>query len=174
MTLSTCRLLPLVILVFVVSACDLQPPWQYDELTFEKTPYPGEHLRTDGYWYSPYSSTDGDTLYDIHFFYRNGIVRYGGAGPSLSELETDALENGEPPRSWWGLFTISGDQIEFERWYPGEYETAYIRSGRILSDTTFIITESRRSRGGDIQEKNEYYYFRAFTPKPDSTNRYID
>ena len=76
----------------------------------------------------------------------------------------------------WGTFQINKDSIVFERWYPAEVSKSYYRSGKILNDTTFVITESYRLRNGkkkEWREKNEVYHFKAFSPKPDSTNRFI-
>ena len=78
----------------------------------------------------------------------------------------------------WSVFQFDGNNIQFERWYPssGGPFPAYVRSGEILNDTTFIITEIYRMKDGvktDVEESNEVYQFQAFSPKPDSTNRFI-
>jgi hypothetical protein len=72
-----------------------------------------------------------------------------------------------------GKLKIAGtDTIRFERWYPGDipYRTT-ISEGKIINDSTFIITRSYK--GKHERERNEVYKFRAFSPKPDSTNRFI-
>jgi hypothetical protein len=78
----------------------------------------------------------------------------------------------------YGRFLIENDNIKFERWYPGSPPLpAYIRSGTILNDTTFVITEIYRMKNGNKTEvetgRNEIYHFKQFSPKPDSTNRYV-
>jgi hypothetical protein len=78
----------------------------------------------------------------------------------------------------WGVFQVNGANIKFERWYPssGGPLKAYISSGEILNDTTFLITESYRMQKGnktELKDRNETYYFREFSPKSDSTNKFI-
>lgn len=80
-------------------------------------------------------------------------------------------------KDYWGIFNIKNDSIVFERWYPssGGPFPAYLRSGKILNDTTFVITKSFRSKiGNEEQQLNETYHFRKFSPKPDSTNIFVN
>lgn len=75
----------------------------------------------------------------------------------------------------WGLFNITGNSIQFERYYPSDNlsKKAYVRSGEILNDTTFRITKSIRSDGTEEKVKDEIFYFKQFSPKIDSTNNWI-
>jgi len=53
---------------------------------------------------------------------------------------------------------------------------AYTKSGKILNDTTFVLTSVERSGKPWTKEEELYrkkYHFRKFSPKPDSTNRFI-
>ena len=146
----------------------------HDELSLERRPYLGDELRMDGYYYYAYPTSQG-IRYTAYLFYRNGVVRYGGNTPDLEILESEVPLYGD--KRWhWGLFHVDGDRIAFELWYPPSktYTEAYVRSGQILNDTTFVITEAWRSNDEDVREKDEVYHFRAFSPKPDSTSRYID
>ena len=116
------------------------------------------------------------------FFYKNGIVLYGG-GEIQSEFSSleERYRNGEfyesikDSKIWWGVYQIEGNEIRFERWYPGHrpYNT-FLNTGEILNDTTFRITNSSNSDGSDSQARDELYKFKAFSPKPDSTNVFID
>lgn len=152
----------------------------HDELTFDKRPYLGDELRMDGYFYHQYTAPAGRhssgeiTGHDIYFFYRNGVVRYVGSLESLDSLTNEKFMDGTA-RYEWGLFQVDGDRIAFERWYPPSktYTVAEIRSGRILNDTTFVITALQRSNGENLTQREETYHFRPFSPKPDSTNRFI-
>lgn len=75
----------------------------------------------------------------------------------------------------WGVFNVSGERISFERWYPSEKpHKAFVRSGIILNDSTFVIKKSIHSATGVEKLVNETYYFREFTHKPDSTNSFIE
>jgi hypothetical protein len=148
-----------------------------DKLSFARTLFVGNQLKTDGYYYL----MDDYGVSATYFFYQNGIIihRGGWINNSLEELERNfhtidwnEIKNN---KSAWGIFQIKGNKIEFERWYPssGGPLPAYIRSGEILNDTTFIITKSIRSKTGEEKELYETYYFKQFSPKPDSTNNFI-
>ena len=78
---------------------------------------------------------------------------------------------------FWGVFNIKNNQILYERWCPSEppYRT-YVREGNIINDTTFVITKLYRMVNGkktEESELNEVYHFKQFSPKPDSTNKFI-
>ena len=145
-----------------------------EELSLKRTPYTGNELRIDGYYYRKIPDLE------IRFFYRNGIVRYGGGGYSSFEELDNCILNHQivdgSSKTDWGVFLINGNTIKFEMWYPpsGGGTPTYIREGEILNDTTFHITESYRSDGSERSEKNEMYHFRQFYPKPDSTNKFIN
>jgi len=152
-----------------------------DKLSLIKQVYAGTQLRIDGYYYLMDKSSN--TIIATYLFYNNGILLHGGGWPYSNQFE--GLNNNFCSEIWskvikeykdnWGLFAIEGNKIVFERWYPssgGPYP-AYIRSGEILNDTTFIITQSMRSNGKEVSEENEVYHFKQFSPKPDSTNNFV-
>jgi hypothetical protein len=149
-----------------------------DELTLEKRPYVGNQLRIDGYYYL----LDDYGINATYFFYQNGIIihRGGWISNNLEELEhnfeTINWNEIKDNKLKWGVFQVDGNEILFERWYPssGGPTPAYIRSGEILNDTTFLITKSVRPKTGEEKELNEVYHFREFSPKPDSTNIFIN
>ncbi len=150
-----------------------------DELTMTKTPYTGNELRIDGYYYQM-SSVDG-SFDDTYFLYRDGIVLSCGGTP-LEESPFDFMErllNGQnvtyqKEKSGWGVFNIQDSTIAIERWYPLEGGLpAGLSEGVILNDTTFLITSLTRMKTGEVYERNDLYHFHAFSPKPDSTNTFI-
>lgn len=153
-----------------------------DKLRLAKTPFSENQLRIDGYYYHKASDSK---CYNIYFFYTDGVVLYGGGDSSqpLGKREMkfsneDWIKFVENTQTWWGVYQIEGNSIKFEMWYPSNtwYLLAYISSGKILNDTTFVITSSERSSRfwskGSMKE-NDMYHFRKFSPKPDSTNRFI-
>lgn len=78
---------------------------------------------------------------------------------------------------WWGAFNIEDDNIAFEKWYPSEAPyKAHISEGKIINDSTFLITKRYRLVDG-IQTKvkviDDEYHFRQFKQKPDSTNNFM-
>jgi hypothetical protein len=153
-----------------------------DSLSLPLTPYTGNQLRIDGYYYqiADGSNYKDGTIFDCYFFYKNGIViTLGGGANSLEEMDEYVercilLKYFYNSKYCWGVFVIDGNIIKIDRWTPGAKPyKAYVREGIILNDTTFHITKSFRSNGKEQNVKNEIYHFREFSPKPDSTNVYI-
>ncbi len=148
-----------------------------EELTLSKEPYTGNQLRIDGYYYL----MDDYRINATYFFYQNGIIihRGGWINNSLEELEknfqTINWDKIKSNKLKWGVFNIDSNKISFERWYPssGGGLPVYIRSGNIQNDTTFTITKSIHSKTGKEEKEYEVYHFKAFSPKPDSTNSFI-
>lgn len=150
-----------------------------DELQLTRMDYASDELRTDGYNFSKFESSTPSIR--VYFIYRNGIILYGRS-PSLSSLSTleARYRNGEfyneikDLKYHWGVFQVNGEEIDFERWYPSEppVET-FVRSGKILNDTTFLISKSSKPDGSEARDVNELYRFKKFSPKPDSTNVFI-
>lgn len=152
----------------------------YDELKLEREDSLGDKLRMDGYYFND----DGKTT-AIIFFYRNGIVlTVTYSSHKIPEIE-NRLKNGSLTgkdfvhRDHWGIFRIEGNKIFYEKWAAqAGYKPAFIHSGTILNDTTFIIT-SRQSNSKLFDSEKYYetqiiYLFKAFDPKPDSTSKFIE
>ena len=154
-----------------------------DKLSLEKRPFDGRQLRIDGYYYTSWNVGEKER-YDTYFLYRNGVLLNGASFLKEDKLKKEqefkdgTYHKRSDVKYTWGVFDIVGDSIVFERWYPSEKpHRAYIRAGKILNDTTFIITESYRmrfDRKTSHREREEVYHFRELSPKPDSTNRFVD
>jgi hypothetical protein len=173
----------LIIVLFLIvglafSKCKKMLP--DDTLTLSKDNYQGSQLRIDGYYF--YMSNG--QIINTFFFYKNGIILFGGGSPigsgfiDIEEkvfLSSGWLAQISSHKTNWGLFLINEDNIQYEKWYPssGGGLPAYIREGEILNDTTFHITVSYRSDGSSRSEKDETYHFKQFSPKPDSTNNFV-
>ena len=172
----------LLIMAIILSSNSCEKGALADEsLTLKKVPYSSNQLRIDGYYYL---FDNSNTLIATYFLYYNGILLYGGGRPlpqGLNEIEEKIftsqqwLEIIPEQRLKWGVFQIKGNEISFEKWYPssGGPAPVYIRSGEILNDTTFVITQSIRSKTGEAKKLNEVYHFKEFAPKPDSTNNFV-
>jgi hypothetical protein len=161
----------LLIIMSVASSCNKDKIWKDDELSIKKVPYQGNQLRIDGYFYQSSPSIDWTRVF---FFYRNGIVLESYIENATGKLEV--VTNYSKAR--YGVFENNSNIIRFEKWYPssGGGLPAYVRSGDILNDTTFIITESYRMKNGkktEVKVRNETYQFKQYSPKPDSTNTFI-
>ncbi len=77
----------------------------------------------------------------------------------------------------WGLFNIDGSNILFERWYPSEPPLKVLtREGEILNDSTSVINNFYKVENGSkifLEELNEIYHFKGFSPKPNSANVFV-
>lgn len=148
-----------------------------DKLTLERIPYNGNELKLFGY----YHMLDNDGLMTVYFLYQNGMILHADDfSPSKLSEKEEVYRNGQyyqwvkDDYTSWGVFHIDNNTIKFERWYPGDVSwKTFIRTGEIVNDTTFHITESQRSDGTEVREKDETYHFRAFSPKPDSVCTFI-
>ncbi len=166
----------LLCILFSISSCKKEEKMD-DTLSINKVSYSGTQIRTDGYYYNEYVPG----YLTVYFFYRDGTLLYGNSFPIVElQNQEEKYKNGEHYtfskdfKSSWGVFSINNNSIEFERWYPSQPPLrAYIRSGIIISDTTFHIKEFKSANGSVIETRDEVYYFKPFTPKPDSANNFI-
>lgn len=164
------KTLIMLTMVFNLLNCEKEKD---DKLNLVQQDFNGDQLRIDGFYYTEKESYDG-IIYSRYALYKNGIIRYLGA-----PLDIDKIFNSGNYKTDWGIFNIENNNIQFERWYPssgGPLET-YVRAGIILNDTTFHITESYRLLNGEKTQyrlKDEIYHFKQFSPKPDSTNQFIE
>lgn len=177
------KFLIVIVIMNLLSNCK-DNDWNDDGLSIKREPYTGSLLRIDGYYYEKYAIGNGDYRYNIYFFYKNGTVLYGEtpSGDELQQKEAEYISGSfyvkiKEQKYYWGLFKVENNNIKFERWYPGDPPLkAYIREGNIINDSTFIITESYRMQGGkktEVRARSETFHFKAFSPKPDSTNKFI-
>lgn len=170
----------LALSVLFITSC--KKMFKDDNLSLPQTSYNGSQLRIDGFYYEAF---ENNTYFIVYLFYQNGALLSAGSYPNFS-IERVEKSLAAPDFSSikgkykfnYGRYLIEGDSIRFERWYPGNPPLpAYVRAGRILNDTTFVINESFRMKNGKKMEtdsdRNEVYHFRQFSPKPDSTNRFV-
>jgi len=141
------------------------------ELKIERTPYIGNELRIDGYYYE--MGKNGQ-IWNTFFFYRNGLVLNGGSSninETLEDLDnnfvSEAFKNSIGKYNW-GVFIIDGENITINRWtYSpglGSGLPTLLQDGKIVNDTTFYFKQ---------EEEQSFYHFRQFNSKPDSTNNFI-
>ena len=149
-----------------------------DEFDIKKTPFVGNKLRTDGYYY--YTSSYG--YYDIYFLYRDGTILYGEDVDfaDINQYE-EQYRNGvfyqraKNDLNYWGPFLIEGNNIKYEFRGGGDGSGLLVfkYEGSIINDTTFEITHSIRVNGENSSTLNDTYHFKKFSPKPDSTNSFV-
>ena len=170
--------------IFSSSGCNRERNESLDDkLTLERIAYNGNELRIGGYYYNNYYSGEKLSL-TPYFLYKNGIILGGVSfrANEITEME-EKFRNGyyetlvTDIKYLWGVFQIDGNKIKYEKWVASEGPfSAFIYEGMILNDTTFVINKAYRM--ADInkkapQEVYREYHFKQFTPKPDSTNRFI-
>jgi hypothetical protein len=175
------KLIMILTLTTMLSLC--KKDQQDEELHLQQTPYIGDELRIDGFYYRTFNNRNSTQVF---FLYRNGIIQGGDSysGINWQDKLISDINSGEyykaskKHKDNWGLFEVDDSIIRFENWYPqtpGPRITA-VREGTILNDTTFHIQRSFRFENGkrvNISERDELFHFRQFSPKPDSINPFI-
>ncbi len=163
------------LLIAVIYSCQSFLELFDDELSITQETYIGKKLKLNGVYYSKSKYDNFHDLYRFYFFYTNGVVLSKGASIDAEYYMKKQFFN---IKEDWSLFQISGDKIEFEVWAHGELSKCYLKTGDILNDTTFNITKRYRvdknGKKTEAIEINETYYFKKFSPKPDSTNTFIE
>lgn len=173
----------------------------YEPLVFNKEIYSNSNLKTDGYFYFFSNEDMGKNyttkIYDSFILYQNGVfynVSHSGYEKvtnieSRLKLIDDAVLNKVTrekeyinTRPNWGVFKINNSKIEIENWTfasgGGDYPTMR-KIGEIINDTTIhfhtLIGVHPLNVGQKKKEVSidETYHFRKFSPKPDSTNKWI-
>ena len=139
-------------------------------------------LMLSGYYDHTFSLSNGSIEHDILFLYTNGVVLFAATDEiNLIETENDfksgkyyaAIKN---EKNSWGPFKINEGTLEFQRWFPAENAPVHFYTCKILNNQSFEIYQTGfMVRGKKKQTRNisEVYTFKAFGPKPDSTNKYV-
>lgn len=166
----------IAVMLFSCVSCDKE----LHELSMSKTPYTGDELRIDGYYYSNQTTTND---INIAVFYRDGVCIHMFAQiegqDTLCFIENEILLNESLMSTLWnmptdiGLFKIETEAIELETWVAGRDITTFSFYGEILNDTTFLVTKWINNDSGKSYSENLTYRFKQFIPKPDSTNNFI-
>ncbi|MBO7478821.1 MAG: hypothetical protein J6U04_12925 [Salinivirgaceae bacterium] len=179
---SKILILSAIVSAVVFSSC--KKLFEDEELSMERVDYTGTELRTDGYYYYmlqvEHNGIQEKRVFPI-FLYRNGVSLSAASSFDCSEIEQKENEfiNGKLYHTingykiLWSVFTISGKSIEFEGWDDLGGAHLYTKKvyGKILNDTTFHIYQEHID--GIDKECDRTYHFKQFSPKPDSTNRFI-
>ena len=164
----------ILIAVFLLTGCYTT----LHDLTMTKTPYFGDEVRVDGYYYS--TIRQGNYI-GVAVFYGDGFCIHTWIEPTnqdfLQQIENEILLNNtvinrikEIPTNI-GVFQIMYPDIQFEIWEYRTDPTTFF--GTILNDTTFIINKRVNNRIKKTYQLNLTYRFKQFSPKPDSTNVWI-
>lgn len=169
------RLFTVSVLLLLV-ACEKE----LHKLTMPKAPYTGNQLRIDGYYYS---NPNSDNSMGIAVFYRDGVCVHMFASPTREDIpdfvENDILNNKPFMSRLWktptniGVFQVDSESLEFEIWESVYDITTFTYFCEIVNDTTFVLSEWVDNDHNKSHIVNTTYRFVQFSPKPDSTNRFI-
>ena len=162
------KLILVILIPFFYSCIGTLPD---EELTMFRTPYNGKEIRLDGY-YSGLNYQSGNTTYiQYMFFYSNGILYtsfgYNNDITDINEI-IKLMDKDRKDKREWAVFKVSGDSIIMQGWRLRDdvYQNyAYNYRYKIINDTTLYYEDSWGS--------TKSYYFKKFSPKPDSANVFI-
>jgi hypothetical protein len=168
----------LLLTLFIMSGLLSCDEFRDDVMTLQKQPYLGNELRTDGYYYYWH---ENNICIAPHFFYKNGCSlvipgTYSDLKEAEEKIEHSYIQNlaYRDAQYHWGSFHINGNHIMMQYYQGDNYRTIVkVKEGRILNDITFQMILCYRVNGEDRENINEIYHFRQFSPKPDSTNKWI-
>lgn len=165
-----------ILFLTIVQSCMRRLP--DEELTIARKPNTGKEIRIDGY-YSGKSYQSGNTTYITYiFFFSNGVVYtstgYDSKIKDINEIIKD-LDRERNSKDYWSVFQIENDTIHEQGWtnsadgFIGDYRMYSLKDDyyKIINDTTLLF---ERTTGYITSSHNDYYYFKEFSPKPDSTN----
>jgi hypothetical protein len=140
-------------------------------------------LKLNGFYYgNPFLTSEGETKYNLHILYANGVVLSPGAASdgqleSKIELVAEEISTISKSKPKYGVFQIHGSEILLEKWHYGQcgHYVDYFE-GQIVNDTVFTFNKrTSRTKSHETTEIiNHTYTFREYYPKPDSLNSFIN
>lgn len=148
-----------------------------EDLVLPRTPNNSNLLKLNGYYFHNPTGIDSNITV-VDFLYTNGIsLNIGGTqSKDLTVIEENLKKdlNFADNKIGWGVYVINNDNIEIENWAAteGKRKTSS-RKGKILNDSTFVITRFFSAFTQKEYEISDSYHFKAYSPKPDSTNSFI-
>ena len=165
-----------IFIVLTSSSCNEE----FQELMMSRTPYVGDEIRIDGYYYSNLSSND---LVGLGVFYRDGVCLHFFFSPESADtteyieseflLNDEFIEDAKSRPNWIGVFNIIGESMDYETFETARNTNTRSYFAEIINDTTFVLQKEVDNLTGNTFEENITYRFKKFSPKPDSTNTFI-
>jgi hypothetical protein len=168
----------LIILSVTFASCRKLGLCKDDELTITRQANNSSSMKLNGYYYNPWG-TNSEYAY-VTIFFENGVL-YKGPGYRLEEIMNDKadlralIDRKREVKAGWGIYKIRSGMIETQSWEISQgCNPVVVEKGKILNDSTFQITSWAYSDSEDIEAVNRTYRFRSYSPKPDSTNNFIE
>ncbi|MEA4850867.1 MAG: hypothetical protein VB126_05355 [Paludibacter sp.] len=175
------RIIFIVVSIILLISCN--DVLHDEEFTLIRKPFEGNQIRTNGYYYT-YENKEGlvgAEITSVLLFYKNGVAANFGYSDSLEKMEAEFRVSEFYMKDnpfVWGVFRIEGDSIKIERSKSFGTPKAYMYTlvGVVQNDSTILITKdiSSTGNGGKTIIMNQTYHFKQFSPKPDSTNVFIN
>jgi len=170
------------LIVILFSNCEKNDLCKDDELSIARTNHT-DSLKIDGYYFGDVNSNSSMPFANIYYLYTNGLFFTSEASDldkaKAGTITVDVENNvGKQIKGLWGLFRVSNNTIEIERWRsrPNGCETIIYERGEILNDTTFVIRVREHRTNGEVkltEIPNSTFSFRPLAEKPDSTNNFV-
>lgn len=168
----------LISLIITIQSCNKMDDCDDDNFTFSRQENTSDTLRLNGYYFGDISETNPDNP-NIYVLNQNGIflnrnsfsLNDAQSGNVELEVSSQQVQN----KGFWGVYKISGRQIEIQSWIPMSNGCVSVltEKGIITSDTTFKITSWQSSRNNEVKNINAKFSFAPFSPKPDSIVSFI-
>ena len=155
----------LFFLLLVIGSCVALKP-----LKMQRVDNLTNRIRTDGIFVSNNNRRREDC--GVYIFYTNGVMlSFENRRKSNECIDywTEHLNknyNYKEVPYWWGIYQLTNDSISFERWLSTDYYYPTISyTGQVINDTVIIVNYESSIL--------DTFRFVEFSPKPDSTNRFI-
>jgi hypothetical protein len=174
------KLFMILLIIFIQGSCSYLKDKDAG-LGLKKVENKSKLMKLNGYFYTTDVATNSVENKEVFFLFRNGVFFSPGWFSDEQLREIDILLMKEPTRThyrdikWmWGLYQIEDSRIVIEKWNPasGGYSTIKM-FGKIVNDSTIIMTRFLPLEATDTIETKLYYHFRSVRQKPDSTNNFI-
>jgi len=158
----------ITVVLIIISMCSCLRTLPDEVFSMMQIPYNGKEIRLDGCYVS-------DKVFnkrcEYNFFYSDGVLFVFSDLVNIENISqfTGGIDDMRKYKSCWGLFQVENNIIKAQRWKSSDDAVQSIvqnRTYKIINDTTLSIDILN---DGDIN----YYHFKKFTPKPDSTNVFI-
>jgi len=163
----------LFIMCVLFAQCNIL--WECDDVLPKAVPFTGNQLKINGYYYE---SISNNKAFSPMILYGNGVtIKIDDVAYNIEEMDEYIRKkyvNGsryKKNKYIWGVFFVEDRSIRVHRLIEDYPHRENIWEGIILNDTTFQFT--KYTSGNNVSERNEIYHYREFSPKPDSTNKYI-
>ncbi len=165
---------PVIIIFLIISTLFSCGDIEYEDFSIEQHNYTGNEIRTDGFYWSFCNNLD-EIDFSFCVFYRNGILVKAASSSSEGEDIIERVEGASLQgdiNHMWGVYEIYDSLIHVEMlWQDGQMGDYVVTTTyfSIINDTTIKLEYFEYLDVVDTVFQNPIYYFKQYSPKPDST-----